>query len=311
MTELDPQIEEYLAEFKGLGLPTFHHLSVEGARELYNEVFKHEPGQFSVRQVQDYQIDSPGGSLPIRVYKPHGPKPMPVILFAHAGGWVLGDLDNHDNVCRLLAIESKCMVVSVDYRLAPENPFPAAIEDLYTALEWLNERADVLGGDPDRIAVGGDSSGGNLTAGVSLLARDRGFDAISHQLLIYPSLSNDFQKESFQKYDEDYFMTLPDVKWFWNHYLSREVDRRNPYAVPLEACDFSDLPPATVVTAEYDTLRDDGIDYVERLRNAAVPVKHLHYDSVIHGFIHLHNELDKGRECLSTLGDRLQSVLGE
>ncbi len=269
------------------GVPPLSALSVGGARRLLDDLFTFDPEQLPpVGRVRDLSI--PGGDvgteLPVRVYEPDADGPAPVVVYFHGGGWVVGNLDTHDATCRTLAAESGSVVVSVDYRLAPEHPFPAPVEDCYAALEWVAENAAVVGGDPGRLAVAGDSAGGNLAAAVALLARDRDGPSLAHQVLVYPVTDFDLTTDSYEENAEGYFLTREDMAWFWDHYLERPVDRSNPYAAPLQARDLSNLPPATVVTAGFDPLRDEGVAYADRLDEAGTSVSHHHYEGVIHGF---------------------------
>jgi acetyl esterase len=225
----------------------------------------------------------------------------------HGGGWVIGSLDTHDPVCRAVANEANCLVLSVDYRLAPEHPFPAAAEDAYAATEWAAEFAGDLGGDPDRIAVGGDSSGGNLTAAVTLMARDRDGPDLCHQSLIYPAVNSPVLEEfdSYEENAEGYFLERESTEWFYERYVQREIDRRNEYAAPLLARDLSGLPSATVITAGFDPLRDEGFAYTDRLEEAGVDAEHEHYEGMIHGFVNLVDMVDQSRDALGVVADGL------
>jgi acetyl esterase len=204
------------------------------------------------------------------------------------------------------------LIVSVDYRLAPEYPFPAAPTDCYAAVEWVAENAAQLGGDPDRIAVAGNSASGNLTAVTSLMARDRDGPAISHQSLIYPAVNPGILREfdSYAENAEGYFLELASMKWFFERYIENPIDERNPYAFPLQARDLSDLPPATIVSAGFDPLRDEDFAYEKRLDDAGVPVSHHHFEAMIHGFCSMTDELDAAEEGLGTIADGLSEAFG-
>ncbi|MEN8159131.1 MAG: alpha/beta hydrolase, partial [Myxococcota bacterium] len=209
---------------------------------------------------------------------------LPALVYFHGGGWVIGSIDTHDGSCRDLANRIGCVVVSVDYRLAPENPYPAAAEDCYAATKWVSENAAAVGVDPGRIAIGGDSAGGNLTAAVALMARDRGAPALRHQLLVYPVTDADFSRPSYRENAEGYLLTTKAMEWFWGHYVPDPARRQDAYAAPLRAPDLSGLPPAFVLTAEYDPLRDEGEALAARLEQAGVPTRLTRYEGAIHGF---------------------------
>ena len=251
-----------------------------------------------VNKWEDRKIPGPGGEIPLRVYTPAGSGPFPVLVFYHGGGWVLGNLTSHDPLCRALTNAVGCATVSVDYRLAPEAKFPAAAEDCYAATAWVAENMSALGGDLRRLAVGGDSAGGNLAAAVALMARDRGKPKIGFQLLIYPATDASMDTPSVRENAEGYFLTNSALAWFWNHYLRDDRDRANPYAAPIKATNLSGLPPALVVTAEYDPLRDEGESYAARMRAAGVPVTCTRYDT-IHSFLTNAANLDAGKKAMA------------
>jgi acetyl esterase len=221
-----------------------------------------------------------------------------VLVYFHGGGWVLGGLETHDGVCRGLANGAACVVVSVDYRLAPENKFPAAAEDCYAAAAWVAKHAPVIGGDPRRIAVGGDSAGGNLSAVVALMAGDRQGPELSLQLLVYPVTDSACDTPSYRENAEGYLLTRDAMAWFWNHYVRDDRDRINPHAAPLRAGNVAGTPPALVITAEFDPLRDEGEAYARRLEAAGVPVTLTRYDGMIHGFFGMTMVMDKARAAM-------------
>ena len=209
--------------------------------------------------------------------------PPPLVVFCHGGGWVFGDLDGHDAICRQLANRSSCVVMSVDYRLAPEHRFPAPLEDAYAALEWAAGHGDELRADTTRLVMAGDSAGGNLAAAATLLARDRGGPTVAFQLLIYPVLDADFSRPSYVENATGYLLTAKQMQWFWDQYAD-ESDRRNPHASPVWASDLTGLPPAHIVLGEYDVLRDEGQHYANRLREAGVATSVTTYPGAFHGF---------------------------
>ena len=252
-----------------------------------------------VASIEERKIPGPGGEIGVRVYRPGKKGRLPVLLFYHGGGWVIGDLDTNDNQCRMLANRASAAVVSVDYRLAPEHPFPAALEDSYAALEWVSRNAESMGLDPSRIAVGGGSAGGNLAAAVALMARDRGGPRIACQLMVYPATNLlEFSTASHRSFAEGYGLTREHVEFFRDSYLPEAADRKSPYASPLLAESLKGLPPAIVITAGFDVLRDEGIAYAERLEAAGVPTVRAHYPSMIHGFVSMDRVFGEAEEAI-------------
>jgi len=305
---LDPQAKAVLDQFASMGGQQLHEMSVAQARELILGMVALAGEPESVARIENRTVPGPAGEIPVRIYAPVGTAPFPVLVYFHGGGWVIGNLDTHDGICRSLANRVGCLVVSVDYRLAPEHPFPAAPEDCYAATRWLAEHAGSLGGDKGRIAVGGDSAGGNLAAVVALMARDRGGPKLAFQLLVYPATDTDFETRSYRENSEGYFLTRADMVWFWNHYAPRDEDRRNPYAAPLRAASLRGLPPALVITAEFDPLCDDGNAYAGRLREDGVPVRLSQQDGLIHGFFQMGAVIDRGRASVDEASRALKDA---
>jgi len=274
-------------------------LSAVDGREVYRRraaLFEGE--RLHVGTVSDRVIPGPAGDLPVRVYRPDG-APRPVFVYLHGGGWTLGDLDTHDTMCRRLSLAADCMVVSVAYRLGPEDPYPAPMDDVVAAVRWVADHAAEVGGDPTRLALGGDSAGGNLTAGAVIRLRDEGGPQVALQALIYPATLPQFEMLSFYENAEGYFLTTADVVWFWNNYLGPDPSTRtDPYACPGIAPDLAGLPPAVIITADFDPLRDDGDTYAIKLRNAGVPVAARRFPGMIHGFVALPVEIPSGRQAL-------------
>ncbi len=265
---LDPDAARILEAVRKVGRPPFEALSPDAARQQYNAGRAAvAPDPEPVGNVTTRQIDGPGGQLAIRLYRPigAGAGPLPALLYFHGGGWVLGDLESHDGVCRSLSNQAGCVTVSVDYRLAPEAQFPAAVEDAWAALAWVVAEAAELGIDATRIAVGGDSAGGNLAAVLCLWARDEGGPDIRYQLLIYPATELRMNTPSQQSLADGYLLTRSSQTWFHQHYLRSDLDREDWRASPLRAPTLAGLPPAFVLTAEYDPLRDEGEAYAQRL----------------------------------------------
>jgi len=285
---LHPQARAFIDQVAPPGAPGLHQLDlpVPEIRNLVITMFTatQTAAPIAVGRVEERTVPGPAGAIPVRVYTPAGTGPFPVLVYFHGGGWVICNLDTHDRACRLLTTTVGCIVVSVDYRLAPEHPFPAAAEDCYAAAKYVASHAAEFGGDPARVAIGGDSAGGNLTAVVAQMARNKGGPKLVHQLLIYPVTDAAMDTTSYRENAEGYFLTTEMMAWFWNHYVPSKADRSSPYASPLRASDLTGLPPATVLTAEFDPLRDEGEAYAARLHDAKVPVTAVRYDGMIHGF---------------------------
>lgn len=307
---LDPQVQALLEMRASMGFRPVTELTPAEARQQM-AMLRPQAEPEPVARVEDRKIPGPAGEIPVRIYTPSGSGPFPVLVYFHGGGWVIGDLDSHDGVCRSLTNKVGCIVVSVDYRLAPEHKFPAAADDSYAATRWVAENAASFNGDPSRIAVGGDSAGGNLAAAVALMARDKGGPALSYQLLIYPVTDYSFSTPSYHENGEGYGLTKDSMVWFWNHYLSSPSDGDNPYASPLRAKNLSGLPPAMVITAEYDPLRDEGEAYGMRLQQAGVPTVCSRYDGMHHGFFSMAAMLDKGRQAMDDATAALRSAFAK
>lgn len=256
------------------------------------------PSEVVCDSVEDRTIPGPAGEIPIRVYRPRPGPGLPVVVYFHGGGWVCGSLKTHDGVCRSLANGADAVVVSVDYRMAPEHKFPAAVDDAFAATQWVSEHAADLGVDAGRLAVAGDSAGGNLAAVMAMLARDAGGPPIAFQLLVYPVTDYEFTSRSMEQNAEGYFLTRGDMQWFFGHYLRSEADADDPRVSPLRASDLSNLPPAFVITAEYDPLHDQGQAYVEALRAAGNDVEWVDYDGMFHGFFGMGAVIDKAKVAL-------------
>ena len=307
---LDPQARMLLDQMQSMGTPPLHTMSVPEARQLMESMNVLIGAGEEVEHVEDREVPGPAGPIPARLYRPAGHGPLPLLVYFHGGGWVLGGLASHDNVCRSLANGAGCAVLAIDYRLAPEHRFPAAVDDCYEATVWAAANAAALGCDPKRIAVGGDSAGGNLAAVISQIARDRGAPALSFQLLVYPATDAAYDTASYRENATGYFLELDDMHWFYDHYLDGVADRSDPRASPLRARDLRGLPPALVITAEFDPLRDEGEAYAGRLREAGVPVTLHRYDGMIHGFFAMGPLLDQGKQAVAEAVAALRAAFG-
>lgn len=283
--KLDPQIAA-LIDALDSGFPPVETMTGAQARSAIRARFVPDAKAAQVRSVANSSVPGPAGSIPVRVYTPAAAEsgPVPILVYAHGGGFVFCDLDSHDELCRALADSVPAVVVSVDYRLAPENPWPAAAEDLYAATCWAATNADSLGGDSNRLVVGGDSAGGNLAAVTALMARDNEGPALAAQLLLYPVIAADFNTQSHKQFGKGYYNPTQAIQWYWDQYVPRTTDRSDPYASPLKAT-LSALPPAVVAIAGHDPLRDEGIAFAQALRAAGVPTLQQYYEGGIHGFM--------------------------
>ncbi|ORV49406.1 esterase [Mycolicibacter engbaekii] len=284
---LDSQIARII-EVLNAGFPPVHTMTGAEARAVIRSRFTPVADPRPVAQVADRTIAGPEGPIDVRIYRPRAADTdaVPTLVWAHGGGWVFCDLDSHDDLCRDFANQIPAVVVSVHYRRAPEEGrWPAAAEDVYAATVWAAEHITELGGDPNRLLVGGDSAGGNLAAVTALMARDRGQPLLSGQLLLYPVIAADFDTPSYRQFGRGYYNPKPALQWYWDQYVPTVADRSNPYASPLQSTDLSGLPPAVVVIAGHDPLRDEGRAYCEALRGADVPTVVRYFEGGVHGFM--------------------------
>ncbi|MDQ1720778.1 MAG: acetyl esterase [Pseudonocardiales bacterium] len=263
-----------------------------------------------VHEVLDLVMPATDGELPLRLYRPAGRTGRPALVYFFGGGWTLGQIDTCDGICRTLANAVGCVVIAAGYRLAPEHKFPVAVQNCYDAVSWIAEHADELGVDPGRLAVGGDSAGGNLAAAVTLLAKRRGGPSLAAQLLVYPNTCFGADTESIRQNDDPIMFNRRSVDWYWGHYLSSPADGMDPLASPLLADDHDGLPAALVITAEYDPLRDEAEQYAHRLRAAGVPTELSRYEGMMHGFFLMHSTLEGGRRAVSQAAGFLREKLG-
>ena len=304
--KLDSQVAALLERVARSSLPHFHTVPAHVARRIYRDtraVLAPRPPQ-----VADVRLLVLDGAVAARVYRPALEKTLPALVFFHGGGWTIGDLDTHDVVCRQLALGARCVVFSVDYRLAPEHPFPAAVEDCFFATKYVSNHSKELNIDPTRIAVGGDSAGGNLAAVVALMARGEGGPALVYQLLIYPATDQRCEFASHERNGEGYLLTRDGIRFFRGGYLPNPADRTDWRASPLLAASHAGLPPAFVLTAGYDPLVDEGRAYAERLAAAGVEVGYKEYSDMVHGFVLFGGVVDTANAAVAECCARLQGA---
>ncbi len=313
---LHPHARALLALIEERGLPPTHTLSPEEARKTYRERrFVTQPDVPEVSEVRDLHADGPAGAVPMRLYRPLGASAdavLPVLVYYHGGGWVIGDLDTHDTLCREIANASGCSVIAVDYRMGPEHRFPAAVDDCIAATDWIRRNAASLKVDPDRMAVGGDSAGGNLAAVVTIAARDSGGggDApIRFQLLIYPATDMRRIAPSHTRNGQGYLLTSDTMAYFHDHYITDPEHDLDWRASPLLAESLQGLPPALVITAGYDPLRDEGLEYAQRLTEAGNRATHISFERQIHGFITMGRVIDEANTAVALCAAELRRAL--
>jgi acetyl esterase len=285
--ELAPQAQVFLTRILEANRPLIYTLTPPQARNaMWPGLRNLQTDPEAVAAVEDRAILGPGGDIPIRVYTPAGRGPFPITVYFHGGGWVMWEIDVTDNLCRSLTNGASCVVVSVGYRLAPEHKHPAAIEDAYRAVEWVATNAEGLNGTTDRIAVAGDSAGGNLAAVVAQMARDQGRPGLVFQLLICPVTNlASLNTDSYCYFGDGLWLPKAMVQWGIDNYLENESQAQSPYVSPLLATDLSNLPPALVLTAEFDVLRDEGEAYARRLQEAGTPASYSQHPGMLHDFL--------------------------
>lgn len=280
---LDPEIAKFVDAWYALEMPPVETLSATEWRRLYSTLSR--PSTDHPVSSDDRRIAGPSGEIPIRVYRPTQTSPKGVFVYFHGGGWVVGSIKSHDDRCRQVSAGAECAVISVDYRLAPEHPYPAAVEDAYAATAWAANNREALGGEGARVAVGGDSAGGNLAAVVALMSRDRGGPDLAFQALVYPAVDHDLGRPSVIDNAEGYVLTRAAMQWYIDQYVPDVAQREDPYFAPILAESLEGLPPALVITAEYDPLRDEGNQYARRLEQAGVDTTLRCVDGAVHGFL--------------------------
>ena len=296
---LTAETEALLKTFAEAEGPTLQEMTPQEARAAYREMRALQGEPEDVAVVVERTVPGPAGDIPVRVYRPEGAGAFPALVHYHGGGWIIGDLDTHDPLCRHFANAAGCVVVVPDYRLAPEHKYQAAADDCYAATKWVAEQGAEIGVDRSRIAVGGDSSGGNLAAVVALMARDRGGPTLAAQVLIYPVTDHRFDTASYRDNGKGYFLETDLMQLFWDSYLSGDDDGAQPYASPLRAPDVSGVAPAHIITAEFDVLRDEGEAYGKRLQEAGVATQIQRYDGMMHGFVQFGAAIPQAHDAIA------------
>ncbi|UPK39926.1 alpha/beta hydrolase [Bradyrhizobium sp. 186] len=310
---LDPDAAAVYKAFQEAGRPAYETLTAAEARDYYSQArFATNPEPPELARIAPLSIPAPHGAIPARLYVPKELRGhdglSPALVFFHGGGWVIGDLDSHDIACRKLAVEGALIVISVDYRLAPEHKFPAAADDAIAATRWIAANARELGIDASRLSIGGDSAGGNLAAVVALAARDGGGPALAGQVLIYPAVDFAMTHGSHSEPETSVLLTHSVIRWFRDHYLNGAADIHDWRASPARAASLAGLPPAYVLTAGADPLRDEGDEYAERLKQAGVPVTTKHYPGQFHGFFTMGKLLRQADVAVSEIGTWLKGL---
>ncbi|MEI7032140.1 alpha/beta hydrolase [Streptomyces pratensis] len=308
----DPQLQELYDRRAAQGVRPLYTMTLDEARAADLAAIQADSGTPEpVGSVVDESMPGPGGPLPVRIYRPDVKGPLPVLVYFFGGGWTLGSLETGDAICRSLTNAVGCVTVAVGYRLAPENKFPAAPDDCFAGVRWAVEHAGRFGGDSTSVAVGGDSAGGNLAAAVTLMARESGGPDLLAQVLVYPNTDHLADTPSLRDNTDPLLFNAKSVQWYWDNYLASPEDGGNPLVSPLRAHDHSGLPPALVITAEYDPLRDEGEQYAELLRAAGVPVESTRYQGVAHGFFAMAGSLDAGRRAVDQAAGYLRAAFAD
>jgi acetyl esterase len=309
---LDPVLKAFLDQVAAMGGPKTWEMQPSEAREAFAALMQLAgPKDVPIGKVANIAIPAAHGDIAARSYSPvaSGGDALPTLVFFHGGGWVIGNIDTHDGLCRMIANGSGCRVISVEYRLSPESKFPGPVEDAVGAVEWIEKNASQLGVDANRLAVGGDSAGGDLAAVVAQVAKAKGGPKLAYQMLLFPVTQIGDETTSLREYAEGYFLERRTLDWFYGHYLPTDADRKDPRISPLAAKDVSGLPPAYIMLAGFDPLHDEGLAYAEKLRGAGVSVAVADYPDMVHDFIYLQAVLPQAAEALNTAAKALKAAL--
>ncbi|HWA29996.1 MAG TPA: alpha/beta hydrolase [Rhizomicrobium sp.] len=309
---LDPVLKAFLDQIAAMGNPRTWEVPPAIAREAFAGLMQLAgPKDVPIGKVTNLAIPTANRNIAARSYAPvaSGGDALPTLVFFHGGGWVIGNIDTHDGLCRMIANGSGCRVISVEYRLSPEAKFPAAVDDAVAALEWVEKNAADIGVDANRLAVGGDSAGGCLAAVTAQVAKEKGGPKLAFQMLLFPVTQIGEETRSLREYADGYFLERKTLDWFYGHYLPTDADRKDPRISPLAAKDFSGLPPAYVMLAGFDPLHDEGLAYAEKLRGAGVAVTVADYPDMVHDFIYLQAILPQASEALNAAAAALKGAL--
>ena len=309
---LDPLVKAFLDQMSAIPAPKMWMLPPSQARDAFKTTMWFAgPKDVPIGKIENISIPGPGGPTRLRIYKPiaASAEPLPVLVYFHGGGFVLGDLDTHDGFCRMFVDDGGFAVIAVDYRLAPEHVYPAAAEDGFAALIWIEQNASDLGIDANRIAIGGDSAGGHLTAVLTQRAKEKGAPKLAYQLMLFPSTQFGGDTSSRSEFSMGYFLDKPTLEWFTDKFLPPGMDFSSPQISPLRAKDFSGLPPAFIMVAGYDPLHDEGLQYAEKLRAAGVAVTVADYPDMVHCFIYFQTMLPQAREAVKKAAQAVKAVL--
>jgi acetyl esterase len=309
---LDPLVKAFLDQAAAMPRPKMWDMPLGAVRHSFAAFMAMVgPQGVPVGRIENSTFPGPAGPVRLRSYAPvgAGSEALPTLVYFHGGGFVVGDLDTHDGLCRLLVAEGGFRVVAVDYRLGPENKWPAPLEDAFAAIRHIFDNAAALGIDAGRIAVGGDSAGGHLAAAVTQRAREKGGPALAFQLLLFPGTEFTTDTSSMNKYAVGYFMEKQSIEWFYSQVLPKDADRNSPGVSPLKAADFAALPPAYVMLGGYDPLHDEGLAYAEKLRAAGVPVTIADYTEMVHCFVYLQTVLPQAHEAMSAAAQAVAKAL--
>ncbi|MGH6871608.1 MAG: alpha/beta hydrolase [Rhizomicrobium sp.] len=309
---IDPLVKGFLDQMAAVPGPKMWEVPAPAAREVFAAMMQLVgPRDVPIGKVQNLTMPGPGGDIALRSYVPVAAKGelLPTLVFFHGGGYVIGNLDTHDGLCRMIANEAGMRVIAVDYRLAPEHKYPAAVDDAFAAVNWIEDNAAALGVDANRIAVGGDSAGGGLAAVVAQMAKEKGDPKLAYQMLLFPVTQIGGETTSYREFGEGYFLEAETLRWFFRHYLPEGTDTSDPKISPLEAKEFSGLPPAYVMLGGFDPLHDEGLAYADKLRAAGVKVTVADFPDLVHDFIYLQGVLPQAPEAIKAAAAALKGAL--